>query len=83
MTIIKRYHLDVEDGEIVGEPDTTTRFALTGITASGEDLRKSDAGDKLAQCARKHMERTGESFSDSLRVAMHINPELTRAYFRQ
>ena len=83
MTTLKTYYLDVEDGIIVGETDTRIRFAQSGIEATGEDLRKAKAGNKLVQCARKHMERTGESFSDSLRVAMAINPELTRAYFRQ
>ncbi len=83
MTTLRKYDFEIEDGKLVGETDITYRFAESGVEISSKDLRKKQAGDRLAFFAREHMKRTGESYSDSLRVAMFINPEFTRDYFCQ
>jgi len=82
-TIEKKYTFEVNAGEIIGTIETTYRFEESGVECSAKDLRKKAAGDKLAHFALDHLKRHGGSFSDALRVAMHISPEYTRDYFRQ
>ncbi len=61
------------------ERDDVVRFS-TGREATGEQLSRRAAGERLVAFAQRHMSKRGGTMAEALQVAYRLNPEWVRAY---
>ncbi len=55
------------------------RFS-TGREATGEELSRRAAGERLVAFAQRHVAKRGGTMAEALQVAYRLNPEWIRAY---
>ncbi len=61
------------------ERDDVVRFS-TGREATGEELSRRAAGERLVAFAQRHVAKRGGTMDEALKVAYRLNPEWVRTY---
>ncbi len=61
------------------EHDELIRFT-TGREATGGELSKRAAGERLVAFANRHVAKNGGTMAEALKVAYRLNPEWVRTY---
>jgi len=61
------------------ERDDVVRFS-TGREATGEELSRRAAGERLVAFAQRHVAKRGGTMAEALKVAYRLNPEWVRTY---
>jgi hypothetical protein len=61
------------------ERDDVVRFT-TGREATGGELSKRAAGERLVAFANRHVAKNGGTMAEALKVAYRLNPEWDRTY---
>ncbi len=65
--------------EIVIGNEEVVRFT-TGREATGGELSKRAAGERLVAFANRHVAKNGGTMAEALKVAYRLNPEWIRTY---
>ncbi len=68
-----------EENTMEIERDDVVRFS-TGREATGEELSRRAAGERLVAFAQRHVAKRGGTMAEALQVAYRLNPEWVRAY---
>ena len=64
--------------DMIGSEDVV-RFVL-GREATGRELSKRAAGERLVAFAKRHVAKNGGTMDEALKVAYRLNPEWVRTY---
>ncbi len=68
-----------EENTMEIERDDVVRFS-TGREATGEELSRRAAGERLVAFAQRHVAKRGGTMAEALQVAYRLNPEWVHAY---
>ena len=69
-----------EKRELLSGLDADFLIMLTAWEATGEELSRRAAGERLVAFAQRHVAKRGGTMAEALQVAYRLNPEWVHAY---